>query len=85
VAPGLLGINNRDLRTFRTSLATTERLLPGVPRGCTVVAESGIETRADIARLIGSGVHAFLVGETLMRAPDPGAKLMELRGAQPSA
>jgi indole-3-glycerol phosphate synthase len=81
----LLGINNRDLRTFRTSLATTERLLPGVPRGCTVVAESGIETRADMARLIGSGVHAFLVGETLMRAPDPGAKLMELRGAQPSA
>jgi indole-3-glycerol phosphate synthase len=78
VAPGLLGINNRDLRT-------TERLLPHVPKGCTVVAESGIETHADIARLVSSGVHAFLVGETLMRAPDPGAKLMELRGAQSSA
>ena len=85
VAPGLLGINNRDLRTFRTSLATTERLLPRVPKGCTVVAESGIETHADVARLMGAGAHAFLIGETLMRAVDPGAKLMELRGAQPSA
>jgi indole-3-glycerol phosphate synthase len=74
----LLGVNNRDLRTFRTTLATTEALLPAVPADVLVVAESGIESRADIERLEAAGVHAFLVGETLMRAADPGAKLAEL-------
>lgn len=74
----LLGINNRDLRTFHTSLATTEALLPAVPRDVIVVAESGIETTADLERLEGAGVRAFLIGEALMRAADPGARLSEL-------
>ncbi|HVN87169.1 MAG TPA: indole-3-glycerol phosphate synthase TrpC [Candidatus Binatia bacterium] len=78
--PALLGINNRDLHTFVTTLETTERLMHSVPSNCTVVAESGIETRADIERLLRAGAHAFLIGETLMRAPDPGRKLDELRG-----
>lgn len=74
----LLGINNRDLRTFHTSLATSEDLVRFVPADTLVVAESGFETVADIARLERAGVHAFLIGETCMRAPDPGAKLAEL-------
>jgi indole-3-glycerol phosphate synthase len=69
----LIGINNRDLRTFETSLATTERLAPRVASGCLVVAESGIATRGDLARLSGCGVEAFLVGETLMRQADVAA------------
>jgi indole-3-glycerol phosphate synthase len=77
----LIGINNRDLRTFQTTLATTEELLPAVPRDAIVVAESGIESPADIDRLERAGVHAFLIGESLMRAPDPGARLAELLGA----
>ncbi|MFI5397892.1 MAG: indole-3-glycerol phosphate synthase TrpC [Candidatus Binatia bacterium] len=76
----LLGINNRDLRTFHTSLATTEELVRFVPAEVLAVAESGIETVADIERLERSGVRAFLIGETCMRAPDPGAKLAELLG-----
>jgi indole-3-glycerol phosphate synthase len=79
VTPQLLGINNRDLHTFHTTLETTERLMRKVPAGCTVVAESGIESRADIERLLRAGARAVLVGETLMRAADPGAKLDELR------
>jgi len=78
----LLGINNRDLRTFRTTLATTEDLLPAVPAGTVVVAESGIDTVADIERLTHAGVRAFLIGETLMRAAQPAVKLAELLGAQ---
>ena len=77
----LLGINNRDLRTFHTTLATTERCLPAVPPDALVVAESGIETAADIERLERAGVGAFLIGETFMRAPDPGARLAEFLGA----
>jgi indole-3-glycerol phosphate synthase len=73
----VIGINNRDLRTFDTSLATTEALLPLVPVGAFVVAESGISNAADIERLERLGVSAFLIGETLMRAADPGAKLAE--------
>jgi indole-3-glycerol phosphate synthase len=76
----LLGINNRDLRTFRITLATTEALLPAVPPDALVVAESGIETVADIERLERLGVSAFLIGEALMRAADPGARLSELLG-----
>jgi len=78
----LLGINNRDLRTFRTSLATTEELAPRVPADALVVTESGVETSADIERLERAGVRAFLIGETLMRAADPGAKLAELLGGE---
>jgi indole-3-glycerol phosphate synthase len=77
----LIGINNRDLRTFETDLAITERLAPHVPAGRTVVAESGIETRRDIVRLQQGGAHAFLIGESMMREPDIGAKLRELTGA----
>ncbi len=75
-----MGINNRDLDTFRTDLATTLELAPRVPAGMTVVGESGIQTRDDIERLLDAGVHAFLVGETLMKASDPAAKLKELTG-----
>lgn len=76
----IVGVNNRDLRTFHTTLETTEQLAPRAPRGVLVIAESGIDTIADIERLERGGVRAFLVGETLMRASDPGAKLAELLG-----
>lgn len=76
--PTLLGINNRDLRTFDTSLETTLSLLAQVPEGTTVVTESGIRTRADVRRMRDAGVQAFLVGEAFMRASDPGAALHEL-------
>jgi indole-3-glycerol phosphate synthase len=74
----LLGINNRNLRTFETRLETTLDLLPQVPAGRMVVTESGILTRQDVARMRTQGVHAFLVGEAFMRAPDPGVALRQL-------
>ena len=74
----LLGINNRDLRTFGVTLETTLRLRDRVPADRVLVAESGIRTRADVARLRGAGVGAFLVGEAFMRAHEPGAALREL-------
>jgi indole-3-glycerol phosphate synthase len=74
----LIGINNRDLKTFATSLATAERLRPLLPAGTLAVAESGIETAADVTRLRAAGYDAFLVGEALMRQPDPGAALRAL-------
>jgi indole-3-glycerol phosphate synthase len=76
----LIGINNRNLRTFETSLTTTERLAPLVPPERLIVAESGINARKDIERLAGAGAKAFLVGESLMREADIGAKLRELLG-----
>jgi indole-3-glycerol phosphate synthase len=76
----LIGINNRDLRTFATSLDTTLKLLPDVFPDRTVVTESGIATAEDVALRRRHDVNAFLVGETLLRAGDPGAKLRELFG-----
>lgn len=75
---GLIGINNRDLTTFRTDLGTTERLAPRVPAGARIVSESGIATRADVARVAAAGAHAILVGEALSRSGDPAAKVREL-------
>ncbi len=77
----LLGINNRDLRTFRTDLDTTARLRKLIPPEIPVVSESGIFTRADVLRLREEGAQAVLVGESLMRAPDLEAKLRELLGS----
>jgi indole-3-glycerol phosphate synthase len=74
----LVGINNRDLHTFAVSLETTWRLLPVIPPGVLVVTESGINTMQDVAAMRTRGVHAFLVGESFMRAPLPGEKLREL-------
>jgi indole-3-glycerol phosphate synthase len=76
----LLGINNRDLRTFETRLETTLGLLARVPPGRIVVTESGILAPGDVERLRASGVECFLVGEAFMRAPDPGAELARLFG-----
>ncbi|MBI2986171.1 MAG: indole-3-glycerol phosphate synthase TrpC [Deltaproteobacteria bacterium] len=78
VGASLIGINNRDLRTFEVRLETTERLLPRVPAGVLVVCESGIDSPERMGQMETLGVHVFLVGEALMRAPDPGAKLKEL-------
>jgi indole-3-glycerol phosphate synthase len=74
----LVGINNRDLRTFHTSLQTTLALLSVVPPDVTVVTESGILAHEDVALMRDHGVHAFLVGEAFMRARDPGAELNRL-------
>lgn len=77
---GLIGINNRSLHTFVTDLATTERLAPMIPSDRLIVSESGIGSRGDIIRLQKAGAQAFLIGETLMREEDIGAKLQELLG-----
>jgi indole-3-glycerol phosphate synthase len=74
----LVGVNNRDLKTFETRLETTLGMLPRIPKDRVVVTESGILTSADVARMRQSGVHAFLVGEAFMRAPDPGGALRTL-------
>lgn len=71
----LLGINNRDLRTFQTTIETSQRLMPYVPAGVTVVSESGLARAEQLAHLEAQGVRAFLIGETFMAAPDPGEPL----------
>jgi indole-3-glycerol phosphate synthase len=75
---GLIGINNRDLKTFRTDLAVTERLAARVPAGARLVSESGIASRADVQRAVAAGAHAVLVGEALSRSGDPATKIREL-------
>jgi indole-3-glycerol phosphate synthase len=74
----LLGINNRNLRTFETTLDTTINLLPRIPEDKLVITESAIRTRDDVQRMRDHAVHAFLVGEAFMRAHDPGAELAQL-------
>lgn len=74
----LVGINNRNLRTFEVTLQTTLDLLPDVPADRLLVTESGILGQGDAVRMRAAGVHAFLVGEAFMRAPDPGLALAEL-------
>jgi indole-3-glycerol phosphate synthase len=79
----IVGINHRDLRTFEVDTTLAARLRPSISRDRLVVAESGIKTRADVLGLRAAGIDAILVGETLMRAPDPGAALAELTGPPP--
>ena len=76
----VIGVNNRDLHTFHTDVATTLELLPHIPDEYLVVSESGLKDHATLARLQAQGVAAFLIGESLMREPDIGAKLDALRG-----
>jgi len=77
----LIGINNRNLKTFEVSLDTTLTLMQGVPVDRLLVTESGITTREDVLRMGAAGINAFLVGEAFMRAPDPGVALAELFAA----
>ncbi len=76
----VIGINNRDLKTFATDIGNTLRLVPHIPPDKIVISESAIRTREDIIRLTGAGVRAFLIGEALVSAADPGQKLREFRG-----
>jgi indole-3-glycerol phosphate synthase len=81
VGAGLIGINNRDLHTFVTDIAVTERLLNGYAGEALIVTESGIDSRDDIRRLDAAGARAFLIGESLLKGAAPGAKLEELMRA----
>lgn len=76
--PTLIGINNRNLETFATTLETTYRLLDSIPEGITVVTESGVASRDDVQAMRGRGVHCFLVGEAFMRARHPGTALKNM-------
>ncbi|MBI2495955.1 MAG: indole-3-glycerol phosphate synthase TrpC [Candidatus Omnitrophica bacterium] len=78
VGARVLGINHRDLRTFAMDPHLTERLIPTIPAGKIIVAESGIQCAEDVTRMQRLGVHALLIGEALMTAPDPAAKVREL-------
>lgn len=80
IGASLIGVNHRDLRSFTIDLGLTAALAPRVPAGSVLVAESGLKTSADVARVAAAGAHAILVGESLMRAPSPGAALRALVG-----
>lgn len=80
-----IGINNRNLATFKVDLTTTETLAPLIPRDSTIVSESGIRSTEDVRRVVAAGVHAALVGESLMRANDPRAILENFLSAAESA
>jgi indole-3-glycerol phosphate synthase len=81
----IIGVNNRDLRTFTVTLDTSLSLIREIPRECIAVSESGLRTAADLARLRDAGFHAFLIGESLMQAADPAAALRALLSTQPGA
>ena len=76
--PQVIGINNRNLRTFDVSLETTLELIDEVPDGCLIVTESGILASQDVEKMRSNGINAFLVGEAFMRAEDPGEALQAL-------
>jgi indole-3-glycerol phosphate synthase len=80
VSPEVLGVNARDLATFRTDLGSLDAMAREIPPGPVRLAESGIRTRSDVERLAAAGYEAFLVGETLLRAADPEEELRSLRG-----
>jgi indole-3-glycerol phosphate synthase len=80
LAPAMVGINNRDLRTFVTDLGVTLRLAPRIPKDILVVAESGLASPADLKSLADAGVTTFLIGESLMRQPDVAAATRALIG-----
>lgn len=81
--PDLVGVNNRDLRSFVTDLEHSIGLSQRVPEGTVFVSESGIRTHHDVERLLGAGIRAILVGESLMRSPDVGEALRQLVGPEP--
>jgi indole-3-glycerol phosphate synthase len=81
----MIGINNRDLTTFTTDLTITKRLAPRIPSGKLIVSESGIHTRSHVEQLLDIGVHAMLIGESLITADDSRTKIKELRGESPTA
>jgi indole-3-glycerol phosphate synthase len=85
IGAAFIGINNRNLATFEIDLSVTERLASKIPGDCTVVSESGIRTAADVRRVVAAGAHAALIGESLMRAPDPGALLKSFLAAAKDA
>ena len=76
----VIGINNRDLKTFKVDLGTTEKLIRKVPKGRVVVSESGIKSREDVERLASLGVHAVLIGQAFMESPDIEGKIRSLMG-----
>ncbi|MEP7150653.1 MAG: indole-3-glycerol phosphate synthase TrpC [Nitrospira sp.] len=78
----MIGINNRDLKTFSTDLGVTVRLAKRIPKDKLIVSESGIHQRDDVVRLVEAGVHALLIGESLIRAQDVGAKIRDLLGGE---
>jgi indole-3-glycerol phosphate synthase len=79
-AARMIGINNRDLSTFATDLSVTFRLAKRIPSDKLIVSESGIRTREDVVRLVEAGIHAMLIGESLIRAEHAGDKMQELLG-----